>query len=114
MTTFSSWAYTKPLTFWSVAEDEYGQLSYTLAFVAMGAWKMGGAVQTADDGVQFVPASTYWIERDGGDAFPERGWKVARGSLTGAPPASAEIIRKTGSDDDAMHGFTAVDLAMWT
>lgn len=114
MTTLSSWAYTQSLTFWSVAHDAYGQPTYALAFTAPGTWQIGGETQTADDGVQFVPAATYWIERAPTDARPARGWKVAIGALTGAPPLSAEIIRKVGADDDAMHGFASVDWVMWT
>lgn len=114
MTTLSSWAYTQPLTFWSVANDAFGQPTFTLAFTAIGTWMSGGSVQTSDDGVQFIPAGQYWIERASGAPRPSRGWKVAIGTLTGLPPASAEIIRKTGADDDAVHGFTSVDWVMWT
>lgn len=114
MTTLSSWSYTQPLTFWSVQIDEFGQPSYALEFEALGTWTIGGETQAADNGVQFVPASTFWIERGPDDARPTRGWKVARGSHDNAPPADAEIIRKTGASDDAMHGFDAVDWVMWT
>lgn len=114
MTTLSSWAYTQPLTFWSVAMDEYAQPTFTREFSAMGTWQVGGETQSADNGVQFVPAGTYWIERAAGQTRPARGWKVALGDLTGAPPLSAEIIRKAGADDDTMHGFTSVDWVMWT
>lgn len=114
MTTLSSWAYTQPLTFWSVIVDQYAQTSFTLAFTALGTWQVGGETQTADNGVQFVPAGSYWIERAPADVRPGRGWKVAVGDLTGDPPLSAEIIRKAGADDDAMHGFASVDWVMWT
>lgn len=114
MTTLSSWSYTQPLTLWSVTVDEFGQPSYARAFEAPGTWTIGGETQTADNGVQFVPASTFWIERGADDPRPGRGWKIARGSHAGAPPPDAEIIRKTGASDDAMHGFTSVDWVMWT
>lgn len=114
MATLSSWAYTQPLTFWSVENDAFGQPTFTLEFSALGTWQAGGETQTADDGVQFVPKGSYWIERAEGAARPALGWKVAVGTLTGLPPISAEIIRKTGADDDAMHGFTSVDWVCWT
>lgn len=114
MTTLSSWSYTQPLTFWSVTVDQYAQTSYELEFTALGTWQIGGETQTADNGVQFVPAGSYWIARALGDVRPGRGWKVAVGELTGDPPLSAEIIRKAGADDDGMHNFTAVDWVMWT
>ncbi len=114
MTTLSSWSYTQSLTFWSVETDEFAQTTYTLAFTALGTWQIGGDTQSDDQGVQFTPASTFWIERGPADVRPARSWKVAIGTYIGAPPASAEIIRKVGADDDSMHGFDAVDLVMWS
>ena len=114
MTTLSSWSYTQPLTFWSMVTDAWGQPSYTLAFTVPGTWQIGGETQSDDQGVQFTPASTFWIERGPSDQRPARGWKVAIGTHTGQPPVSAEIIRKVGADDDSMHGFDAVDFVMWS
>lgn len=114
MTTLSSWSYTQPLTFWSVVNDAWNQPSYTLAFTTLGTWQIGGETQSDDQGVQFTPASTFWIERGPSDARPARGWKAAIGAHTGQPPVSAEIIRKVGADDDSMHGFDAVDFVMWS
>ena len=85
-----------------------------LAFTALGTWQIGGETQSDDQGVQFTPASTFWIERGTADARPARGWKVAVGTHGGLPPTAAEIIRKVGADDDSMHGFDAVDFVMWS
>lgn len=114
MVTLSSWSYTSILTFWSVTQDQFGQTVYTHAFSAPGTWKSGGETQTSDDGIQFTPASSYWIERGPGQVRPQRGWKVCVGQIFDQPPAEAEIIRKAGADDDTMHGFSSVDWAMWT
>ena len=114
MPTLSDWAYTQPLTFWANSVDDHGQPTYTLRFVAKGTYQVGGETQSGDDGVQFVPASTYWIGREPAEERPQRGWKVYPGIHTGQPPEGAEIVRKAGCDDDSMHGFSGVDWTMWT
>lgn len=105
----SSWSYTADLTFWSVAMDDHSQPTYTLAGSAKGTWASGGETQTSDSGEQFVPQSTFWTTA----IEPGRGWKVAVGEFTGAPPASAEIIRKVGSFDDSVFG-EAADVVVYT
>lgn len=114
MSTLSSWSYTDLLTLWSVTVDEFGQPSYTREYTVPGTWNVGGGTQFDASGVQFSPASAYWMAVSRDLRRPERGWKVCAGYHTGEPPEASETVKKVAFSDDSMHGFTSVDLGLWT
>jgi len=106
--TLSSWSYVTPLTAWPATYDEFSQPIYGTSINFMGTYAAGGEQQRDDQGVEFVPMSTYWS----GQTL-RRDWVIARGTFTGAPPATAERIRKVAEWDDAPLGF-ANDNAAYT
>jgi hypothetical protein len=98
--TLSSWSYTAPLTAWPVSYDEYSQPTYGAPMHIFGTFAAGGDQQRDNQGVEFVPSATYWT-----DADLQRDWLIARGHLEGAPPDTAERIRKVAEWDDSALGF---------
>jgi len=108
--TLSSWSYVSPLTAWPVTYDAFSQPAYGAPVHIMGAFSSGGDQQRDDSGVEFTPASTYWMDASAG---VQRDWMIARGHLSGPPPADAERIRKVAEWDDAALGF-ANDMAVYT
>lgn len=106
--TLSGWSYATPLTAWPVTYDQFSQPAYGAPVHFMGTYAAGGDQQRDSEGVEFTPSSTYWT-----DADLQRDWMIARGTLTGAPPADAERIRSVAEWDDAALGF-ANDKAYFT
>jgi hypothetical protein len=108
--TLSGWSYKTPLTAWPVTYDQYSQPTPGAAVNFMGTYAAGGEQQRDDSGVEFVPASTYWMPAS---VALKRDWLIARGTLSGQPPLDAERIRKVAQWDDAALGF-GNDMAVYT
>jgi hypothetical protein len=92
-----------------VTYDQFSQPSYGVPVHFMGTYAAGGDQQRDDSGVEFVPASTYWMPASVG---LRRDWLIARGTLTTAP-VTAERIRKVAEWDDTALGFSN-DMAVYT
>jgi len=107
--TLSGWSYATPLTAWPVTYDQFSQPTYGAAVHFMGTYAAGGDQQRDSTGVEFTPASTYWMPASVG---LQRDWLIARGTLTVAPD-TAERIRKVAEWDDTALGFPN-DMAVYT
>lgn len=114
MSSLANWTYVYDLTVWPVLTDELGQLSYGTPYLLKVDWQLGGQPQTDKNGVQFVPKSTFYFEREeGADPFPALDDYVARGDQRSAakPPLDAERIKAfTGW---GMAAFGASELPDW-
>lgn len=117
MTSFTRWALTSRLTFWSVAVDEWGQRTYTHALELAGTYQDGGRLQRDDSGEEFVPAGTFLYElAPAAPVAPAVGWLVAVGTYPPAdpPPPVARPIRRVAGADVTMHGETVPDWLAYT
>jgi hypothetical protein len=111
MSTIANWAYTRPLTLWAAAFDEYGQPTYTRMYELLGAYKLEQALRP-DAAVPTSEASSggdvFYFEYLGDDP-PLVGWKIALGEFPGAPPEGAKVIETVTIYDVAMFGETVPD-----
>ena len=117
MSSLANWSYTSTLTIWKeLPEDKYGDASgFDTPYTLSGSWEEGGELATDDEGEEFQPASTYYIELARGSVqMPERGDYIAIGDQTAtANPLTidAERIKKVGGWD--MSAFGDSELPDW-
>jgi len=89
---------TNTITVWEMTgRDPYGQPSFSSPRLVDAVWKDTGDTQKDDEGVEFVPASTFFTLEE-----LQRGWYIAKGDQTAVPnpsDAEAQIIRKVTEFD---------------
>lgn len=89
---------TNTATVWEVlGRDPYGNPSFDAPRTIDATWKDTGDTQKDDEGVEFVPASTFFTLEE-----LERGWYIAKGDQTASvdpSDANAQIIRKVTEFD---------------
>lgn len=114
MGTFSSWSYTAKCTVWSVTIDEYGQPTFGSPVVYPCSYRAGGNLANGNNGEQFVPKTTVWLEADPADV-PVAGSYLSIGEIRAAePPANAEVIRAVARHDPSAFNEGAPDWVLMT
>lgn len=94
---------TNTATIWEVTgRDPYGAPSFSAPRTIDCTWQDTGTTQKDDEGVEFVPASTFYTLEE-----LQRGWYIAKGDQTAEldPSAvNAQIIRKVTEFDMSQFG----------
>ena len=108
----SRWSYTADITVWPVTRDVYGQETRGTPYVIKGTWSSGGEIQREPGGAEFVPSASFWYEA--ATVFPKVGDMILAGVHSGAPPATAEKIRKVALWDISTFGDDVPDRAAYT
>jgi hypothetical protein len=110
----NTWSYTATLTVWLVTGyDDNSQPTFATPSQIKGSWAQGGETQIDDNGREFVPRSTYWLESV---TPPTRGSYILPGAHTNTDPiqAGAEMIKKVSGWDDTTFDMCLPDWALYT
>jgi hypothetical protein len=95
-------------TVWTIASrDAYGKPTFSAPVIFQTTWKSGGRTAKDDDGVEFVPRTTFWPTVASG--VIKRGDYIAIGDQSAVPDPTtidSEIIRTVQEFDNSAFGWT--------